>query len=149
MVMRVGLRPALVPLTVPPSPSQPPHLHVSRAVDPTLGDAETYRVSPEPPPPLNLGQERKQVLRKRNFMKDRLWSTAQLLWCIFFSFPVLVARLKNFLINKKQNTLIPGLQPLTGQQKNSCGRSGRKPRMKVKQESQSVWRRLGTRCTSN
>ena len=41
MVLRIVLRPSLVPLTIPPLPL-PPHLHVFGAVDPTLGDAGTY-----------------------------------------------------------------------------------------------------------
>ena len=41
MVLRIVLRPSLVPLTIPPLPL-PLHLHVSEAVDPTLGDAGTY-----------------------------------------------------------------------------------------------------------
>ena len=55
-----------------PPPSQPPRLHVSRAVDPTLGDAETYSSFPGAASPTNLGQDLTRVLKKKDLMKDIL-----------------------------------------------------------------------------
>ena len=69
-----------------PPPSQPPRPHVSRAVDPTLGDAETYSSFPGAASPSQSGQDRRQELEKKDFMKDILWSTAQLLIMNVFIF---------------------------------------------------------------
>ena len=53
-------------------PSQPPRLHVSRAVDPTLGDAETYSSFPGAASPTNLGQDLTRGLKKKDLMNDIL-----------------------------------------------------------------------------
>ena len=56
----------------PPYPSQPPRLHVSRAVDPTLGDAETYSSFPGAASPTQPRSRSLQILKKKDLMKDIL-----------------------------------------------------------------------------
>ena len=55
-----------------PPPSQPPRLHVSGAVHPTLGDAETYTSFPGAASPTQPGQDLTQVSEKKDLMKDVL-----------------------------------------------------------------------------
>ena len=56
----------------PPPPSQPPRLHVSRAVDPTLGDAETCSSFPGAASPSQSGQDLLQELAEKKLMKNIL-----------------------------------------------------------------------------
>ena len=53
-------------------PSQPPRLHVSRAVDPTLGDAETCSSFPGAASPSQSGQDLLQELAEKKLIKNIL-----------------------------------------------------------------------------
>ena len=68
--MRVGLRPSLVPQTIPPPPL--PHLQASRAVDPTLGEAETSSSFPGAASPSQSVQDLLQELAEKKLMKNIL-----------------------------------------------------------------------------
>ena len=69
--MRVGLRPSLVPQMIPPPPL-PPHLQASRAVDPTLGEAETSSSFPGAASPSQSVQDLLQELAEKKLMKNIL-----------------------------------------------------------------------------
>ena len=56
----------------PPPPPLPPHLHISRAVDPTLGDAETCSSFPGAASPSQSVQDLLQELAEKKLMKNIL-----------------------------------------------------------------------------
>ena len=55
-----------------PPPSQPPRLHVSQAVDPTLGDAETCSSFPGAASPSQSVQDLLQELAEKKLAKNIL-----------------------------------------------------------------------------
>ena len=55
-----------------PPPSQPPRLHVSRAVDPTLGEAETCPSFPGAASPSQSGQDLLRESVEKKIMKNIL-----------------------------------------------------------------------------